>query len=65
MNETFPELTGWSFSLEEVSACVYEATGRDAAGRSVSAKGTDPDEVLRECRATAARISGVVPEPKG
>src|ERR1700735_118773 len=45
------KVSDWVFRVVEVSVGVYEATGRDSAGRSVSAKGTDSDAVLRECPA--------------
>jgi hypothetical protein len=52
-------LTGWSFSLEEVSAGVYRGMGVDEAGRSVEMSGTDPDAVLEDCRrAVLALIEG-------
>ena len=40
---------GWRFRLEERSAGVYLAEGRDSAGRAVSRTGTDPEELLRSC----------------
>src|SRR5580704_6940797 len=35
MRRSFPELPGWSFLIEEVSAGVYEVTAKDAAGHRV------------------------------
>jgi hypothetical protein len=57
MNKTFPELPGWSFHLEEVSAGVYEVVGTDGFGHRVSSKGIDLDELLRECRESAMKIA--------
>jgi hypothetical protein len=56
MNKTFPELPGWSFHVEEVSAGVYEVTGTDRFGHRVASKGIDLDEALRECRESAKKI---------
>ena len=62
MKTTFPELPAWTFSMDEVSAGVYEVVGSDERGRRISAKGTDLDAVLEECRAEALRIeSGATP----
>jgi len=64
MNTTFPELPGWSFSMDEVSAGVYEVVGSDERGRRVSARGTVLDAVLEECRREALRIeSGATSRP--
>ena len=46
----FPELPGWNFEIEEVSAGVYEVKARDVAGRSISLKGVDPEMLLDKCR---------------
>lgn len=48
---------GWSFQVEEVSAGVYQVTGTDRAGRRVTLTGTEPEEVLEECKRNAMRIS--------
>lgn len=50
------DIPGWSFRVEEVSAGVYRVRGLDEAGHSVEATGTDPDDVMEECRRSAARI---------
>lgn len=55
---TFPELPGWTFDVDEVSAGVYRAVGVDEAGRSVQATGIDPDQLLDECRRAAASMRG-------
>lgn len=51
------ETPGWSYSVEEVSAGVYQVFGRDTQGRSVDLRGTNPDELLARARDEAARIS--------
>jgi hypothetical protein len=56
MAQKFLELPGWTFSVEEVSAGVYEVAGRDGLGHRVTAKGVDPDALLAECRRDAARL---------
>jgi hypothetical protein len=57
MKKTFPDLPGWAFDMDEVSASVYEVVGRDRQGHCVSAKGVDLDVILDECRKKSARIS--------
>lgn len=57
-SETFSDLPGWSFTVEERSVGVYVALGRDESGRSVQRSGTDPDELLDQCRADAHAIAG-------
>jgi hypothetical protein len=54
---TSEHLTDWSFSVEEVSAGVYRATGTDSAGRSVEESGTDPDATLERCKRVAAELA--------
>jgi hypothetical protein len=61
MKRSFPELPDWSFSVEEVSAGVYEVTGTDTMGRRVQAKGTDPDALLAESRRDAETLAAQVP----
>lgn len=57
MNSRTTPPAGWSFEVEEISAGVYQVTGRDAVGHSVVATGTDPDALLAECEAMASRSS--------
>ena len=57
MISRFPELPGWEFQMEEVSAGVYEVKGSDAQGRRVSAIGTDIDELIARCRSEAVNQS--------
>jgi len=56
MTRTYPELPGWKFELDEVSAGVYEVVGRDRAGHVVQSKGIDPDELLEKCRKEAVDL---------
>ena len=57
MKKTFSELPAWSFDMDEVSAGVYEVVGSDNHGHRVSAKGTDLDAVLADCRTQALKIA--------
>jgi len=57
MKKTFSELPAWSFDMDEVSAGVYEVVGTDNSGHRVSAKGTDLDAALENCRQQALRIA--------
>jgi hypothetical protein len=57
MKKQFADLPTWVFDMDEVSAGVYEVTGRDTTGHQVSAKGTDMDALLEQCRREAKRIS--------
>lgn len=57
MSPTFPELPGWTFDADEVSANVYCAVGCDRAGRKVEATGTDPDAVIMKCRQAALELT--------
>jgi hypothetical protein len=50
-------LTDWSFSVDEVSAGVYRASGADASGRMVETTGTDPDMTLEKCKRAAFEIA--------
>jgi hypothetical protein len=56
---TFEDLLGWTFEIDEVSANVYEVTGKDGAGRSVLVKGTDPDALLEDARQSAKKTREV------
>jgi hypothetical protein len=56
MARSFPELPGWSFDADEVSAGVYRAFGRDRAGRNVEASGLDPEALIEKCRQAALEI---------
>ena len=52
----FSELPDWQFEVDEVSAGVYKVCGKDKSGRNVEVTGTDPDELLAECKESAARM---------
>ena len=64
ITRTFRELPDWTFDVDEVSASVYRVRGVDKAGRNVEAIGTDPDELLVDCRRSAAKmqVAGGRPE---
>jgi hypothetical protein len=49
---------GWNFSVEEISANVYQVTATDRQGRSVQITGTDPDLLLEDCRRDVLRMIG-------
>lgn len=53
MKKTFPDLPGWQFEMDEVSAGVYEVTARHRAGHCVSARDTDLEAALQQCRRDA------------
>jgi hypothetical protein len=55
MKRQFRDLPTWEFETTEVSIGVYEVAGQDDAGHRVSAKGTDPDFLLEQCRNEAVR----------
>jgi hypothetical protein len=54
--QEFKELPSWSFTIDEVSAGVYRASGRDRAGRSVEANGHDPSALIEECKRTVLEM---------
>ena len=58
MAETFVELPGWSFEVDETSANVFKVIGRDESGRSVERTGFDPDKLLEEAKRDALEIVG-------
>lgn len=47
-------VAGWFFRVDEISAGVYLAEGRDLYGRMVSRTGVDPDQLLEQCVADAS-----------
>ena len=53
----FPELPGWLFTVEEVSAGVYHARGTDRAGRSVETTRDGDDAAVQGCRQAATEIT--------
>lgn len=56
MKKVFPDLPGWSFEINEVSAGVYEVIANDRHGRRFSDKDTDPDTLLEKCRQQAREL---------
>jgi hypothetical protein len=56
MIKTFPELPGWYFDLDEISANVYQVIATDKSGHTVSATGTDLDGLIEQCRKGALEI---------
>lgn len=56
MQREFPELPGWSFGVDEVSAGVYRAFGRDRLGRNIEITGTDPEVLIEKCRRAALEV---------
>jgi hypothetical protein len=60
MKQTFPDLPGWTFEIDEVSANVYEVIATDSVGHRVQVKGTDPDVLLEDARKSARKIRGNV-----
>lgn len=57
MKKLFPELPDWQFDMDEVSAGVYEVICEDKSGHRVSAKGTDLNALLEQCRKGATQIA--------
>lgn len=55
MNRTFAELPGWIFDIDEVSAGVYQVVASDIDGHRICRTGTDPDELIEECKNDAIR----------
>lgn len=56
MRKEFPDLPAWHFDMDELSAGVYEVVGRDKTGHCVSAKGTNLDFLVEQCRQEARKI---------
>jgi hypothetical protein len=52
----FPDLPGWAFQLEEMSAGCYRADGLHDDGRSVSRMGTDEAQLLKDCADDARHL---------
>ena len=57
MATTFADLPGWRFTIDEISAGVYQVLGVDETRRSVQLQGQDPDELLRRCHAQAIAMT--------
>lgn len=60
MTREFPELPGWRFTVQEVSAGCYRAEGRDDQGHQVGAMGTDSEAVLDQCKRYAVDAANPV-----
>lgn len=56
MTTTYSETPGWRFFVEEVSMGIYQVKGTDGLGRTVERTGTDPNELLRQCKGDAMEI---------
>ena len=56
MAKKFPELPGWSFDADEVSAGVFMTVGSDRFGRKIQKTGTDPDSLIEACRQDVIRM---------
>jgi hypothetical protein len=56
MNKMYDDLPGCFFSVLETSAGVFRANGKDCLGHAVETTGTDPDEQLEGCKATARQL---------
>jgi len=60
MKKVYSELPEWEFTLDEVSANVYEVVGTDKSGHRVSFKGLNLDEVLEQCKDNAKAIESEI-----
>jgi hypothetical protein len=49
----FPDLPGWTFTVDEVSFGVFLVCCRYISGGIIRKTGTDPDALLEECRIEA------------
>jgi len=56
MKKSFPDLPGWTFEVDEISAGVYQVVGRDEIGNNVRSKGIDLDKVISECKMKARQL---------
>jgi hypothetical protein len=68
MSLTFEDIPGWIFNADEVSAGVFEVTGRDSLGRTFGAIGIDPEDLLAKAKQYAislitAELEWVVANP--
>jgi hypothetical protein len=55
----FNEIPGWQFKIEEISAGVYEASGKDKSGRNVKKMGSEPDKLLEYCKNYAMQFISI------
>lgn len=56
MPREFEELPGWSFVIDEVSPGVYQAVGRDLAGRTIEATGRRLKVQMEKCLQAAGQM---------
>jgi hypothetical protein len=56
MKRTFPDLPGWSFEIDEVSASVYQVIGTDEHEHQIMKSGIDPEQLIAECRSEASNM---------
>jgi hypothetical protein len=54
-----PEIPDWEFEADEVSAGCYVVRGRDIYGHTVDLRGSDPEQMLRECKEAARRTVSI------
>lgn len=59
--EFYPELPGWKFDIDEVSANVYAVVVTHESGRQVSTKGfeTELDELVEQCKRFAKTFDDI------
>jgi hypothetical protein len=46
----------WVFTVDELSAGVFEVVGRGPGDQSISRKGTDPEDLIARCKEDARAI---------
>ena len=46
----YKELPGWHFFVDEISAGVYRAWGKDSIGHNIEITGIDPESLLARCK---------------
>lgn len=51
MKKVLAQFPDWEFEIDEVSAGVYQAVGRNKSGDVISFAATDPDEAFQACLA--------------
>lgn len=56
MKKEYPELPGWTFSIEEVSLGAYRLRARDVPGRNIDLMGDDPETLFEEAKQVALRM---------
>ena len=57
METVFPELPGWSFTVTERSASVFEVVGLHQHGASIALVGVDYDALLDQAREQAVLMA--------